>query len=136
MSKYEWTTAGFVYHEFERIEGAFIDWDGVAVPESVAEVLDSLAPWDEGDLVDLCVNFYATMYYRPAQLLGPPERCYEAECDDERELNYAEVIWYHGEPVERTCYDLPEALGKVVYKAYESQINVADVEDRDNDGDE
>jgi hypothetical protein len=36
---------------------------------------------------ELIINFESSGYYQPAQLYGPPEKCYPAEGNDERELD-------------------------------------------------
>ena len=86
---------------------------------------------------EIIIHFTSRGYYNPGCTYGDPGRCYPPEGDDERTLDYVEIIIdADGQIItgENIILRADQATGQALFDKYEKEINEVELIHDDDDG--
>ena len=76
-----------------EVDGEFkvLDEETALVSSVISEIKSLFPDFEQIDGYEIDIHFRSSGYYDPGKLSGPPEKCYPADGDDERLLDYVIV---------------------------------------------
>jgi hypothetical protein len=91
--------------------------------------------FESGTTAEIIIHFISQGYYNPGCTYGDPSRCYPPEGDDERTLDYVEIILDANEQTgENIILRADQATGQALFDKYEDEINAVELIHGDDDG--
>lgn len=89
---------------------------------------------DKDSGVEVIIHFTSRGYYDPGRTYGDPYYCYPPESDDERLLDYVEIIL--DDNGKRTTLRADDATGQMMFAQFEKEIYEVELIHGDDDYEE
>ena len=106
--------------------------------ETYSAIPSKMLPSQEDFVCEIVIPFRSKGYYDSGRLWGPPEKCYEAEGDDERTLfgNCQAIVYTSSSDRIITTITLSEKISNELFDMFEQQIVEKDIGDVISDSQE